>query len=100
MALRFVGVKNKEFRYLHCILTWIVSDFQKKTLHVKIERKGEMFSRQGTPSLEVTRWGLVGQSWLTLCGLMDCCLPGSSVHGMLQARVLEWVAIPFSRASS
>ena len=42
MALRFVGVKNKEFRYLHCILTWIVSDFQKKTLHVKIERKGEM----------------------------------------------------------
>ena len=30
---------------------------------------------------------------------MDCSLPGSSVHGILQARILEWVAIPFSRAS-
>ena len=31
---------------------------------------------------------------------MDCGPPGSSVHGILQARVLEWVAIPFSRGSS
>ena len=31
---------------------------------------------------------------------MDCCSPGSSVHGILQARILEWVAIPFSRVSS
>ena len=31
---------------------------------------------------------------------MDCTLPGSSVHGILQARVLEWVAISFSRRSS
>ena len=31
---------------------------------------------------------------------MDCSLPGSSVHGVLQARILEWVAIPFSRGSS
>ena len=29
----------------------------------------------------------------------DCSLPGSSVHGILQARILEWVAIPFSRGS-
>ena len=40
------------------------------------------------------------QSCLTLCGLMDCSLPGSSVPGILQARILEWVAIPFSRGSS
>ena len=33
---------------------------------------------------------------LTLCDPMDCSPPGSSVHGILQARVLEWVAIPFS----
>ena len=32
--------------------------------------------------------------------LANCSLPGSSVHGILQARVLEWVAIPFSRGSS
>ena len=31
---------------------------------------------------------------------MDCSLPGSSVHGILQARILEWVAMPFSRGSS
>jgi len=31
---------------------------------------------------------------------MDCSLPGVSVHGILQARILEWVAIPFSRGSS
>ena len=38
--------------------------------------------------------GLVSQSCLTLCNPMDCSLPGSSVHGILQARILEWVAIP------
>jgi len=36
----------------------------------------------------------------TLCDSMDCSPPGSSVHGILQARMLEWVAIPFSRGSS
>ena len=36
------------------------------------------------------------QLCLTLCDLMDCSLPGSSVHGILQARELEWVAIAFS----
>ena len=35
-----------------------------------------------------------------LCDPMDCSPPGSSVHGILPARVLEWVAIPFSRGSS
>ena len=37
---------------------------------------------------------------LTLCDPMDCSLPGSYVHGILQARILEWVAVPFSRGSS
>ena len=32
-----------------------------------------------------------------LCDSLDCSLPGSSVHGILQARILEWVVIPFSR---
>ena len=42
----------------------------------------------------------VAQSCPTLCDPMDCSLPGSSVHGIFQARVLEWVAISFSRGSS
>ena len=37
---------------------------------------------------------LVTQSCLTLCDPMDCSPPGSSVHGILQARISEWVAIP------
>ena len=41
----------------------------------------------------------VAQSCLTLSDPMDCSLPGSSVHGILQARVLEWVAIAFSAPS-
>ena len=40
------------------------------------------------------------QSCSTLCDPMDCSLPGSSVHGILLARILEWIAVPFSRASS
>ena len=43
---------------------------------------------------------LVALSCPTLCHPMDCSLPGSSVHGILQARILQWVAIPFSRRSS
>ena len=42
---------------------------------------------------------LVSQSCLTLCDPTDCSPPGSSVCGILQARILEWVAIPFSRGS-
>ena len=51
---------------------------------------------------EVSRKGkvLVVHSCLTLCDSMDCSLPGSSVHGTLQVRILEWVAIRFSRGSS
>ena len=42
----------------------------------------------------------VAQSCLTLCDPMDCSPPGSSIHGILWARILEWVAISLSRESS
>ena len=42
---------------------------------------------------------LVSQSCWTLCNTMDCSLSGSCAHGILQASILEWVAIPFSRGS-
>ena len=51
----------------------------------------------------VSLWGpccLVVKSCLTLCDPMDCSPPGSSVHGILQARILGWVATPPSRGSS
>ena len=56
--------------------------------------------------LESTEYSLLGcccvvvKSCLTLCDPMDCSLPQSSVHGILQARILEWVAISSSRGSS
>ena len=43
---------------------------------------------------------LVAQLCPTLCDPMNCSLPGPSVHGILQPRIPEWVAIPFSRGSS
>ena len=45
-------------------------------------------------------WCLVAKSCPTLCNLMGCSLPGSSVHGILQARILKWIAFSFSSVSS
>ena len=52
-------------------------------------------SKTGLPQLLV----LVTESYPAVCDSMNCSPPGSSVHGILQARILEWVAIPFSRGS-
>ena len=49
--------------------------------------------------LEIMRVS-VAQLCLTLCDLMDYSPPGSSIHGILQARILEWDAISFSRGYS
>ena len=46
------------------------------------------------------KWSEVTQSCPTLCDPVDCSSPGSSIHGILQVRILEWVAISFSRGSS
>ena len=52
------------------------------------------------PMYAEVKWSEGAQSCPTLCDPMDCSLPGSSVHGIFQARVPEWVAISFSRGSS
>ena len=56
-------------------------------------------SDMGCTNIECVHAKLL-QSCPLLCDPMDCSLPGSSVHGILQARILEWVAIAFSRGSS
>ena len=48
-------------------------------------------------NIELSYEVLAAQSYLTLCNPMDCSPSGSSIHGILQARILEWVAFPFSR---
>ena len=52
------------------------------------------------PAFLTTLGMLVAQSCPTLCDPMDCSLPGFPVHGILWAKILEQVAIPFSRGSS
>ena len=71
------------------------------------QEEEEEGGRQGRPFSEMLlfRWQKSPTvvellSCLTLSDPVDCNPPGSSVHGILQARILEWVAIPFSRGSS
>ena len=59
-------------------------------------KKKKKTNKKATTSSACVR----AQSCPSLCDPMDCSLPGSSVHGILQARILEWVAYPFSRGSS
>ena len=72
-----------------------VEMYQKHSVHVK----------QHLPMAPETtafqkNWVSMARSCPALCNPMDCSPPGSSVHGILQERILEWVAIPFSRGSS
>ena len=69
------------------------------------DREGEGDRTVGRLKGELTlswawTWVKDAQLCLTLFDPMDCSPPGSSVHGTLQAKILEWVAIPFSRGSS
>ena len=58
------------------------------------------FSEWPTEMITSMRVCSIAQSCPTVCNPMDYSLPGSSVHGIFQARILEWVAISFSRGSS
>ena len=60
--------------------------------------EGQVLTERFSEYLKVKM--LVAQFCLLFCDPMDCSLPDSSVHGVLQARILEWIAIPFSRESS
>ena len=71
-------------------------------LHVKFKsRENEEIAQVPTKgNVCVCVCVLVAQLCPTLCNPMDCSLPGSSVHGIPQARIPEWVAISYSRGSS
>ena len=70
-----------------CILgqLWVLNVIMCKNLYLRLKKKWKL---------------LVAQLCPTLCDPMDCSPPGSSVHGVLQAKILEWVAISSSRGSS
>ena len=67
-------------------------------LHGVLKKKKEHLGESLCHGLDP--WSEVAQSCPTLCKPMNCSLPGSSVRGIFQARILEWVAISFSRGSS
>ena len=81
-----------------------VSLLQMTTLGRKLPDLPTNSQSMGEPSfstgLACTHVCLVASSCLILCDPMDCRPPGSSVHGILQARTLEWVARPSSRGPS
>ena len=76
-----------------CITRWILNNWTTREGHFKLSMLSVMLPVKESESLAT-------QSCLTLWHPMDCSLPGSSIHGIFQARVLEWVAISFSRGSS
>ena len=73
--------RPRDWTWVSCIGRWIL--YHCTTWEAQRERERE-----------------VTQSCPTLCYLMDCSLPGSSVHGIFQAIVLEWIAVSFSKESS
>ena len=107
-CISFIEKPHIDRWHLVCLLLLLLSCFSCVQLCVT----PEMAAHQTPPSLEFSRqehWsGLpfpspmheseseVAQSCLTLCDPMDCSPPGSSIHGIFQARVLEWGAIAFS----
>ena len=64
------------------------------------EERYEVGERENKEESDEESESEVAQSCPTLCDPMDCSLPSSSVHGIFQAIVLEWIAISFSRESS
>ena len=70
------------------------------TLHFLVKSFSQLSSFLKCAWVGVLLRVLVIQWCLTLCDPMDYSLPGSSVHGIFQARILEWVAMPSSRGSS
>ena len=82
-----INVNRKDNDLFWLVVSWLL-------LRIKLTLKKFLIL------LECVCACIVSQSRLTLCDPMDCSPPGSSVHGILQARKLEWVAISCSRASS
>ena len=65
-----------------------------------VDRNSQYFWNSSEFSFRCMYVSIVTQSCLTLCDPMDCSPPGGSSHGIFQTRMLEWVAIPYSRGSS
>ena len=82
---------------------WMVTAATKKSYDKPrqyTKKQRHYFANKGPYSQSESESEVAQSQCPTLCDPMDCSLPGSSVYGIFQARVLEWVAISFSRGSS
>ena len=70
------------------------------SLHLFIQHANPFLILEKSSNNTIIVLCLVAQSCLTLCNPTDCSPTGSSIHGILQATILEWVAMPSSRGSS
>ena len=84
---------------LFCMILWWWSH-----VFLYLNKPMECTTASMNPNVNYGLWVIVRVKSLklcpTVCNPLDCSLSGSSVHGILQARILEWVAISFSRGSS
>ena len=80
--------------------TFIHSWWEQKIVQTIWKTDWYFLKKQNKQLQSVCMCVTVAQSCLTLCDPMDCSSPSSSVHRILQARILKWVTIPFSRGSS
>ena len=93
LSMPWIKYSEKNFYYIHPYIYLFMHTMQKQIylyyiFHIKVH-SNIAAAAAAAKSL---------QSCPTLCNPMDCSLPGFSVHGILQARTLEWVAISFSNA--
>ena len=81
---------------IYYIAIYVIKKFQILELYVKYISCHSLLIML----IIIYKWSEVAQSCLTLCDPKDCSLPGFSIHGIFQVKILEWVAISFSRGSS
>ena len=91
-----INEKSEEFLFREALSRYLTPEGRGKDVLEK--EKGIGLQRVKAPNI-LLKWlkVLAAQSCLTLCDPMDCSSSDSSVHGILQARILEWATIPFSR---
>ena len=82
------------------ILEWVAFPLSRGSFQPRDQTQVSRIAGKFFTSWATREAGMCAQSCLTLCNPMDCSLTGSPVHGIFQARILEWVAIPFSRRPS
>ena len=107
MCFCLIFIHHHTYKYFKIFILWNVKKKKKnslafcllppKTLYICIMYSPNLPHQQKNPLNHSSVAVLVAQSCPTLWDPVTCSLPGSSVRGILQARILEWISIPFSR---